>query len=87
MCRGEMAWDEGCRAAPLFAPSFMATPAWMTVVEPRREQAAEEGGPGGEGVAGFAGWRVGLLCLWLLFPLCGNDLFKPLDSGLRRNDE
>ena len=20
------------------------------------------------------------------FPLCGNDLFKPLDSGLRRND-
>ena len=22
----------------------------------------------------------------LSFPLCGNDLFQPLDSGLRRND-
>ena len=32
------------------------------------EQAAEEGGPGGEAMAGFAGWRVRLICL-LLFPL------------------
>ena len=36
--------------------------------------------------AGFAGWRVGLSSLWLSFPLCGNGLSKPLDSGLRRND-
>ena len=49
-------------------------------------------GPGGEGVAGFGGWRVGSLSLWLAFPLCGNGLSKPLDSGLRlpaagRNDD
>ena len=59
------------------------------VVERRLEQAAEEsrrGGRGGEGVAGFGGWRVGLSFLWLSFPLCGNGLCKPLDSGLRRND-
>ena len=36
-------------------------------------------------VAGFAGWCVGLSRL-LSFPLCGNVLNKPLDSGLRRND-
>ena len=42
--------------------------------------------PGGEGVAGFIGWRVRLSLLWLSFPLCGNGLFQPLDSGLRRND-
>ena len=55
------------------------------MVEPRLERAAEEGGPGGEGMAGFSGWRVRLSCL-LSFPLCGNGLCKPLDSGLRRND-
>ena len=33
------------------------------LVERRREQAAEEGGPGGEGVAGFAGWRARLSLL------------------------
>ena len=37
------------------------------------------------------GWQVLLDgafgCRALLsFPLCGNGLFKPLDSGLRRND-
>ena len=56
------------------------------MVERRREQAAEEGGPEGEGMAGFIGWRVELL-LCLSFPLRGNSLLKPLDSGLRRNDE
>ena len=30
--------------------------------------------------------RLRLSCL-LSFPLCGNDLSKPLDFGLRRNDE
>ena len=60
------------------------------MVERRLEQAAEEsrrGRPGGKGVAGFIEWHVGLLSLELSFPLCGNGLFKPLDSGLRRNDE
>ena len=42
-------------------------------------------GRGGERMAGFAGWRAELSCL-LSFPLCGNELYKPLDSGLRRND-
>ena len=37
-------------------------------------------------MAGFIGWRVRLSLLWLSFPLCGNGLLKPLDSGLRRND-
>ena len=46
-----------------------------------REQAAE-GRPGGEGMADFIGWRVRLT-----FPLRGNVWSKPLDSGLRRNDE
>ena len=37
-------------------------------------------------MAGFVGWRVRLSLLWLSFPLCGNGLSKPLDSGLHRND-
>ena len=41
----------------------------MQVVERRREQAAEEGGPGDEVMLGYAGWRVRLLRLWLSFPL------------------
>ena len=52
----------------------------------RQAQAGiHEGGPG-EGVARFAGWHVRLSLLWLSFPLRGNDLCKPLDSGLRHND-
>ena len=43
-------------------------------------------GRGGEWVADFSGWRVGWSSLELSFPLCGNGLPKPLDSGLRRND-
>ena len=34
----------------------------------------------GEGMAGFAGWRVRLSFV-LSFPLCGNGLLKPLDSS------
>ena len=37
-------------------------------------------------MAGLAGRRVGLSLLWLAFPLRGNGLSKPLDSGLRRSD-
>ena len=44
----------------------------------------QERRPEGEGVAGYIGWRARLSLLWLSFPLCGNDLFQPLDSGLRR---
>ena len=37
------------------------------------------------------GWQAlpdgGFGCCVLSFPLCGNGLFKPLDSGLRRNDD
>ena len=34
----------------------------MLIIESiwRQEQAAEEGGPGDQGMAGFIGWRVGL---------------------------
>ena len=66
--------------------SSEGSPAWMQVVERRREQAAEESRRGGRGVkeARFIRWRVGLSCLWLSFPLCGNGLCKSLDSGLRR---
>ena len=41
---------------------------------------------------GVKGWQVlpdaalGYRAHVLSFPRCGNDLFKPLDSGLRRND-
>ena len=35
-------------------------------------------------MAGSGGWRAGLSLLWLSFPLCGNGLCNPLDSGLRR---
>ena len=35
----------------------------------------------------LADGAFGLSCLWLSFPLCGNVLSKPLDSGLRRNDD
>ena len=78
------------RQAPRYHGSaeLAERPAWMQVVESRLEQAAEESrkeGRVGEGMAGFAGWCVGLSCL-LSFPLCGNDLSQPLDSGLRRND-
>ena len=53
----------------------------------QRRLESRRGGRGGEGVAGFGGWRVGSLSLWLAFPLCGIGLSKPLDSGLRRNDD
>ena len=38
-------------------------------------------------MAGFMGWRAGGHPFKLSFPLRGNGLCKPLDSGLRRNDE
>ena len=38
-------------------------------------------------MTGFIGWRVGWPSLELSFPLRGNILNKPPDSGLRRNDE
>ena len=44
----------------------------------------QKGGPGSEGTAEFAGWRVGRQPLKLSFPRYGNGLCKPLDSGLRR---
>ena len=46
----------------------------------------QEGRPRSEGVAGLIGWHVRLSLLQLSFPLRGNGLCKPLDSGLRRND-
>ena len=55
------------------------------MVERRREQVVEEGGLGG-----VIGWQAlpdgafGCLACVLSFPLCGNGLCKPLDSGLRR---
>ena len=49
--------------------------------ESRRER------PGDDGMAGFMGRRVGGHPFKLSFPLRGNGLNKPLDSGLRRNDE
>ena len=52
----------------------------------QRRLESRKAGRGSEGMAGFAGWRVGLSLPWLSFPLCGNVLLKPLDSGLRRND-
>ena len=60
------------------------------VVEPRLEPAAEKSRrekPGDDGMAGFIGWRVGGHTFKSSFPLYGNGLHKPLDSGLRRNDE
>ena len=65
------------------------TPAWMQVVERRREQAAEESGG-----AVVNGWQVladgaleghPLSCHSRL-PAGGNVLSKSLDAGLRRND-
>ena len=59
-------WQRVVRIATrLFSPrrhSSESSPAWMQVVERRREQAAEEsrrGGRGDEWLAGFTGWRVG----------------------------
>ena len=54
----------------------------MQVVERRLEQAAEEGGPECQADC------VGDACRepMLSFPPGGNVLYKPLDSGLRRND-
>ena len=69
--------------------SSEGSPAWMQVVEPRLEQAAEESRRGGRGVQGWQGLSGAhvRLSLLLSFPLSGNGLYTPLDSGLRRNDE
>ena len=37
-------------------------------------------------MTGFTEWRAECSSPWLSFPLRGNGLSKPLDSGLRRND-
>ena len=52
----------------------------------QRRLESRRAGRDSEGMAGFAGRHVRLLFLYLSFPLCGNGLLKPLDSGLRRND-
>ena len=44
----------------------------------------QETRPGDKWIAGFIGWLVGSLFLWLSFPRYRNGLLKPLDSGLRR---
>ena len=75
------------------------TPAWTQVVERRLEQAAEDARsrPAKAGIQEVeAGERMdGRVCRMpafgyrvrvLSFPLRGNGLFQPLDSGLRRND-
>ena len=57
------------------------------VIERRLEQAAEEGGPGSEEMAGFVGWRIRLSCPYIVILALREWIIKPLDSGLRRNDE
>ena len=52
----------------------------------QRRLESKKRGRGGEWLTGFVGWRVGWSSLSWSFPLCGNVLSKPLDSGLRRND-
>ena len=56
------------------------------MVEPRREQAAEEGGPECEGWQALPDGVFDCHSCVSSFPLRGNGLCKPLDSGLRRND-
>ena len=65
---------------------------WRQTHSGLRRHSSEGWNPGkgcriGDGMAGFIrmptfGYRARVLP----FPLCGNGLFKPLDSGLRRND-
>ena len=76
--------------------SSESSPAWMQVAEPRWEQAAEESKRAAaryQRDPGFGqkdGLKDGIAC-----PCChsrppsanGNGLNRPLDSGLRRNDE
>ena len=70
--------------------SSESSPAWMQVVEPRLEQAAEESRrvvPGCWVDSGFHGFAPGRDdTLGCHSRLCGHVLYKPLDSGLRRND-
>ena len=61
----------------------MATNPFCPLSSFQRKLESRKEGRVGEGIAGFAGWRVGLSRL-LSFPLCGNGLSQPLDSGLRR---
>ena len=87
--------------AGIHPPSFMNTPTGIyACMDAGGKAAPGTSGQGGEGMAGFIGWRV-WLCL-LSFPLCGNGWSQPLDSsafvpdtalppasmqaGLRRND-
>ena len=75
------------------------TPAWMQVVERRREQAAEvveprleqaaeesrRGGQRGQGMAGFIGWHVQLSFVWWSFPLTRKWLVST--TGFRPSPE
>ena len=66
--------------------SSESSPAWMQVVERRREQAAEESRKAGRGIRRIARVRLaGITHVWS-FPLSGNVLNKPLDSSFRWND-
>ena len=57
------------------------------MVERRREQAAEEGTPGWWAWRAFPDGALSGYPRGCHSRLCGNVLLKPLDSGLRRNDE
>ena len=62
----------------------LASPTHKPVSSFQRKLESRQGRPAGEGMAGFVGRRIRWTCLWLSFPLCGNGLSQPLDSGLRR---
>ena len=67
--------------------SSEGSPAWMQVVERRLEQAAEESRKAEAGCETNCDFPRSAEVTRLSFPLCGNVLNKPLDSGLRQNDD